>query len=67
MFELQSLGCEAVVVALESVLGDGTIAGMSITVERQKKYALLLLRFQAILLQKDKICSWEERDKKRGG
>ena len=35
--------------------------------KKEKKYALLLLRFQAILLQKDKICSWEERDKKRGG
>ena len=37
------------------------------THKKEKKYALLLLRFQAILLQKDKICSWEERDKKRGG
>ena len=37
-YELQSLGFDAAVAALESGQADGTIAGMSITEERQKKY-----------------------------
>ena len=36
--DLQSLGFDAAVAALESGQADGTIAGMSITEERQKKY-----------------------------
>lgn len=37
-YDLQSLGFDAAVAALESGQADGTIAGMSITEERQKKY-----------------------------
>lgn len=37
-YDLQPLGFDAAVAALESGQADGTIAGMSITEERQKKY-----------------------------
>ena len=37
-YELQSLGFDAAVAALESRQADGVIAGMSITPDRQKKY-----------------------------
>ena len=37
-YELQSLGFDAAVAALESGQADGVIAGMSITEERQEKY-----------------------------